>query len=250
MPGSKSYWSLSTRPLHVLAFLSPLILFYEFGTARFLTRAGVVETIGAQSMLYGFFAAFGAWSTFLPGVALAAVLLVWHLLIGDRWRLKLSVLGGMLVESAVLTLPLLVMGLFILGDRSARPAMGGAEVQVTQLQQLPIVAKLTLAIGAGIYEELLFRLILITALHFLLVDLFKLPDWSGSVVATVVSAVAFALYHHHTDPSGLVDRRLLLFYTAAGLYFGSLFLLRGFGVVVATHALYDVVALVLIRNTN
>lgn len=253
MPSSRSYWSLSTRPLHVLVFLLPLILLYEVGTVRYLTKAGMVETIGAQSILYGFFATFGSWSTYLPGLALAAVLLIWHFLVADKWKVSGSTLLGMLLESAVLTLPLLVMGLLILGDRTT-PAMGfqsptsGPEIAADQLKQLPIAAKLTLSVGAGIYEELLFRLIALTGLHFLLVDIFKMPHLSGSIVAAAVSAVAFAFYHHHTLPNGALDTPLLMFYSLAGAYFAAIFLVRGFGVVVATHALYDMVALIVLKS--
>jgi hypothetical protein len=45
---------------------------------------------------------------------------------------------------------------------------------------------------------------------------------------------------------GGIDWRLLAFYCAAGLYFATLFVTRGFGIVVAVHALYDIVVLVVV----
>jgi hypothetical protein len=42
----------------------------------------------------------------------------------------------------------------------------------------------------------------------------------------------------------------MLFLTAAGLYFGMLYILRGFGITVGTHALYDVLVLVMLPRSG
>lgn len=229
------------RPLHVLVFLSPLVAAYEVGSVRYLTRPGVIETIEARSIIGRFFDAFGASSFHLPGIAVVAVLLAWHLLIRDKWTVRPAVLVGMLLESAVWTLPLLVLSMII---ASGAPAMQEGAVPLAAHTR---EAKITLALGAGIYEELLFRLILITFLHFVLVDVAKVEHKGGCVVAVLVAAVAFAFYHNLAAPGnpGFANVRLLVFYTLAGAYFGAVFLLRGVGIVVGTHALYDVVVLLL-----
>jgi len=248
--GAMGYAKLSTRPLHVLAFLFPLICVYEIGSALYLADRGhgLIETIAAHKTLARFFEAFGSATWFLPGIALVVVLLTWHVLERDRWQIKPGVLLGMLVESFLWTLPLLVFGVLLKSGDAARPAMdvtGGAEAP---LAQLGWQAKITLSIGAGLYEELLFRLILIAAAHFVLVDLLRLRSVTGGVLAACISAAAFTLYHDISSPAGGVDAQLVVFYAAAGLYFASVFVLRGFGIVVATHAIYDVVVLVLVGN--
>ncbi|HYE62713.1 MAG TPA: CPBP family glutamic-type intramembrane protease [Phycisphaerales bacterium] len=228
-----TYAHLSTRPLHVLAFLAPLMVLYEVGSILYLSDSnqGVMETIAARRILGGFFELFGQASFHLPPIVLAVVLLVWHYLERDSWRLKPSVLLGMLLESCLWVLPIIVLGYF-LGSRT--PAAAAAFSDYTR------EARITLAIGAGLYEELLFRLILITALHLVLVDLMKLKSGTGFAFAAVASAVAFALYHDVARR----DTMKLLFLAGAGGFFAVLYILRGFGVVVATHALYDVVVLV------
>lgn len=238
--GGESYWELSKRPLHVLAFLLPLVLLYEVGSALYLSdpAKGVVETIVAHRLLYRLFESFGGAAFYLPGVALVVVLLVWHVLQRDRWRLRISVLIGMAAESAVLTMPLLVLG--ILTQRHAAMAAG------VQLAAMSTQAKVTLAVGAGLYEELLFRLVIITGLHLVLVDMARLKNAVGSIVAAVISAGAFAWYH---DVQGMpMGLPLATFYVLSGLYFALLFVTRGFGIVVAVHAVYDVVALTLMTG--
>ncbi len=238
------YARLSTRPLHVLVFLLPLIAVYEIGSALFLAdhRHGQVETIKAQKLLYDFMQAFGSASLYLPGIALIVVLLTWHILERDRWQIRPGVLVGMFAESFLWTLPLLVFGVMLQSGEGPRAAM--ADVAASPLTQLGWQAKITLSIGAGLYEELLFRLILIAAVHFVLVDLMKFRHVTGGIVAACVSAAAFAFYHDLSLPTGGIDTKLAVFCAVAGLYFATIFVLRGFGIVVAVHAIYDIFVLV------
>lgn len=244
--GADTYWLLSTRPLHVLVFLAPLVALYELGSVFFLAddKSGLSETIGARKILVDFFDAFGAATLYLPGVALVVVLMVWHLLERDRWAVRAGVLVGMAAESVLWTAPLLVLGLLLAQSGKAH----AAATSLDPLAALPWQGRLTLSIGAGLYEELLFRLILIALVHFVLVDLARLRNTVGGVVAVLVSAVAFALYHDVSAAGGGIDLKLAGFYAVAGLYFALLFVLRGFGIVVAVHALYDVVVLVVVGS--
>lgn len=232
------YALVSTRPLHILVFLVPLMIAYELGSILYLTQtARGADTIGARSILGSFFNAFGAASLHVPPIALAVVLLAWHILLHDPWRIRPKVLAGMSVEAALWAIPLLVLSLFV-----ARGTPGAALVGAP-LPRLSWQADLSIALGAGIYEELLFRLLLITAAHFILVDLIRFPDRTGFIIASLVSAVTFAFYHNVWASDGGLDGRKVLFFAIAGLYFAGLFITRGFGIVVATHALYDIVAL-------
>ncbi len=239
----ETYGWLSTRPLHVLVFLLPLLLLYEIGSILYLTdpTSHTVETIRAHRLLGGFFEAFGVGGFFLPGMLIIVVLVLWHVLERDRWKVRPSVLGMMLGESAVWTLPLLVLWQIV---ATAAPKAGLAGVEPTDLGALSTSARLTISIGAGLYEELLFRLAGIALVHAIASDIAKLKPSTSAVVSVVGTAVAFALYH--VTPGAGIDWVVLIFHFLAGLYLGGLYVWRGFGVVVATHALYDVVVLVLL----
>ncbi len=230
------YFSRSREPLHILVFLAPLIIAYEIGAALVL-RTGSGADIRAHGLLADFFNAFGVGGFYLPGIALVVVLLIWQVLTRKRWRINATTLAGMLLESAVWTVPLLVLAQLI---ATAAPAVALAESTRTTLEQLPLASRATIAIGAGLYEELLFRLVAIALVHFLLVDLLGLKARLADAVAVIVAALAFAAYHD--DPSNF------LFYAAAGLFFGGIFIARGLGIVVATHAIYDLVALLLLQG--
>jgi membrane protease YdiL (CAAX protease family) len=101
-------------------------------------------------------------------------------------------------------------------------------------------------IGAGIYEELVFRLIMIALLHLILVDVLALPEGIGQAGAIGVSSLAFALYHF---PSwGEIRVTLFLIYAFAGVYLAGIYLVRGIGIAAGAHAVYDIfVVMQLIR---
>lgn len=242
------------RPLHVLVFLLPLIVFYELGTRLFLTDSthGTVEAIVAHSLIVGFFQQFGAIGRHLPAVAIIAVLLVWHAIRRDRWRVQPPVLAAMAMESVVWSVPLLVI-LMLVQSLGAGPLARALELAATapelgrgageDLATRPWPVRLTISVGAGIYEEWLFRFVGMAALHFVLVDLIRLPEGPGRLLMVVLSALAFALYHDIT-PGDRVQLVRALVYFCAGVYFGLLYLWRGFGIVAAVHALYDVIVLI------
>ncbi len=253
-----SYWFLSSRPLHILVFLAPLVALYEVGSALYLSDVvkGTRQDIKAQRLLSDFFHAFGVAGLFLPGVALFTVLLVWHVLAGDRWRTRAYVLAGMLAESVAWTLPLLLLSALharasaaAVSSVAALSAQGGGGGE--SVFSLPWQARLTVSVGAGLYEEMLFRLVGTALLHLVLADLLKIKSSIASVLAVIGAALAFALYHDTSLPAAMgggTDWPKLIFLTTAGLYLGTLYILRGFGIVVGTHAVYDVLVLVLLQG--
>ncbi|MHC4993343.1 MAG: CPBP family glutamic-type intramembrane protease [Planctomycetota bacterium] len=235
-----AYWSASRRPLQMLLFLLPLIVAYEAGLAWVLRTDSGVVTNKAHESLLRFFEVMGvnaAGGLFLGGIVIIVVLLVWHLLNRDPWRLDWATAGFMAVESVLLTLPLLAVGLLV--QRGLPAAAAGA---TPDLAQLDLWSRMAISVGAGLYEELLFRMLLIAVVHTLLVDLFKLDDGIGTVAAIGVSAISFTVYHPLGGATGELSMSRLVFYLLAGIYFGVVYVLRGFGIVVAVHAFYDVLA--------
>ena len=103
----------------------------------------------------------------------------------------------------------------------------------------PAAEQVVTYVGAGIYEEVLFRLGLFSAACFLL-RMVAVPTLPAVLLAGVGAALTFAAAHH-VGPSGeeMVPARFL-FRTLAGLYFTALYVVRGFGVAVGAHAGYDV----------
>lgn len=236
----------------MLVFLTPLVVAYELGTIFFLTdsAAGVQRSVEAYKLFGQFFHLFGLAGVFLPGVAMAVVLIIWHLMVKDRWAVQWKTIGGMLLESMLWTLPLLVLaavtshtrGMFQPAASMSVDDAASALASSSGIQNLPLMARLTIAVGAGLYEEMLFRLVGLALLHFILVDLIGTSERLGMVIAVTLGALAFALYHRPVLPD---EWAKMLFFTLSGVFLGTVYMMRGFGIAVGTHALYDVLVLVI-----
>lgn len=237
-----AYWNVARRPLQILAFLLPLIVVYEFSLIMLLRSEHGVITNNAHISLLRFFEAFGVAPTsgfYLGGVAVVVVLLVWHVLNRDPWRIDYGALGLMALESLALTLPLLIIGQLIM--RLLAMNLGFAQADPSALGNLGVLSKIAISVGAGLYEELMFRMLLIALVHTLLVDIGKASHGLGAAIAVVVSAAAFTAYHPLATATGSMSAQKVAFFFVAGVYFGAVYVMRGFGIVVAVHALYDVI---------
>ena len=247
-PRRGSYWERSHRPLQALFFLAPLIVIYELGTYLFLhVPGGGVKDIVAHTLIQRFMEALGAAGFYLPGLAVVAVLLAWHILRRDETRFHPRLYVGMAIESIVLAVPLIMLGMVLFREAAAAQWMpgeglwflAGGDVDAGTWQQ-----KLTWSIGAGIYEELLFRVIVIALAHLLLRDVLALPERTSAIGAVAVSALTFSLYHY-ADVNFLnwtgYDWTRFVFYSLSGVYLAGIYVLRGFGIVAGTHAMFDVI---------
>lgn len=234
--GRLSYWATSQLPLHILIFLLPWIGLYEIGLVSVLTSDAGTTTNKAHASMLQLFEAFGIVQP--GGIAIIVVLLAWHFLKRDPWKIRPSVVGGMALESMILACPLLALGWVL----SSQVPAAGTPVDI---HTLGLWQQVMISIGAGLYEELVFRMLAIAVLHTLLVDLCRASHGLGVAISITVAAAAFTWYHPLANADGDLSIRKLLVYFAAGIYFGVLYVTRGFGIVVGAHALYDVVTVVL-----
>src|SRR5262249_28665695 len=102
-------------------------------------------------------------------------------------------------------------------------------------------------IGAGIYEETLFRLLLFSGLLWFL-KLSEFPWPVTGLVAILGSALLFAGAHHFGPSGEAYTSHVFVFRTLAGVYFTFLYLFRGLGIAVGAHTGYDVLVGVLVAN--
>jgi hypothetical protein len=163
------------------------------------------------------------------------------LIVRDRrgGRVSASTLAAMLGESLLLAL---VFGLVVgtataqlVGPLRALAAGGGLEGSV--------LSRLTLSLGAGLYEELLFRVVIVALLANGFRLLFGVSRLTAGVAATVIGALLFSAFHYIGPLGEPLRLESFVFRALAGLAFSGLYLARGFGITAWTHALYDVAVL-------
>jgi hypothetical protein len=185
-------------------------------------------------------------------VILLALQIVLWFTCRTSWKVNLKDLTPMAVECIVLAVPLIVFSL-LLNRPAAAPGQGGAvaNAALAAAGHNGFWGDIITALGAGIYEELIFRLILICFLMLLFQDIIGLTHTASMVIAVIVSAAFFSAYHHFDIRHGRIELIAafslppFLFRTIAGVYFAGLFAVRGFGITAGTHAFYDILAAVI-----
>jgi len=106
------------------------------------------------------------------------------------------------------------------------------------------VLQTILAIGAGVYEEILYRLLLLSVLYYILHKALKFKEWFSSLAAIVLGAAVFSAVHHIGPMSETFRGDTFLFRFVAGIILSTIFILRGLGIAVYTHAIYDVILVI------
>jgi len=102
-----------------------------------------------------------------------------------------------------------------------------------------LLFNLALSLGAGLYEELVFRVLLVGAMFVVFEQLIgkKMPAY---VLAALVGAALFSWVHHLGELGDPFTPKVFFYRFAFGLALQGLYYWRGFGVAAWTHALYDI----------
>lgn len=188
------YWERSKWPLQSLYFLLPMLVVYEVG-ASLLWQDN--RPLTANRMIWEVFESFGiAGGVHLPAVALVVVMLVSHIARKtDPWAPEPKLYVGMAFESLVFAAPLFVMMTVLFSRSSSMPAASGLGALLAPDQLGPWAqwrASVVVALGAGIYEEIIFRLVAIALIHMITKDLLALPEELCVGSAVVLSSLASA----------------------------------------------------------
>lgn len=102
-----------------------------------------------------------------------------------------------------------------------------------------LLSDIGLAIGAGLFEELVFRVILTSFLIWAFVKLLRNRKIS-IVLAILIASFLFSLSHYIGSAADQFTLYSFMFRFFAGLWFTSLYAVRGFAVVCMAHAFYDI----------
>jgi len=231
---SSNYWNQSRRPLASLFFVLPLLLCYEVGTL-WLGSAAVRN--GADIWLQEFLATAGINGFLLLPLLTVAILLAWHHTTRQPWRISANVIYTMAAESALLAVVLLAIAHVQTNVLSIAGIKTSCELAEDQLSQ-DVIGQMVRYFGAGVYEELLFRLILLP-LAIVLVGLAFASRKIKITAALVLTSLIFSAAHYVGAQGDAFEFSSFSFRFLAGGFFAILFICRGFGIAAGTHALYD-----------
>jgi len=226
--GRVSRYVRESRALSVsLVLVLPLLLAYEVGILLFKSP---VENL-AGLLVKQVISIFGDHSLLILTGLVAVVFVVALLAKQRRPERAFRLYGVMLLESVAWAA---LLGPVVVAVGSKVLCLGA----VAELQQ-PVL-RVILLMGAGAWEELVFRFGLLGGFLWLTTRLMKGNRTLLTVVGVVLSSLLFALFHHVGELGDPITADRILFRTLAGAALCVLYLLRGLGIGVYTHAFYNV----------
>jgi membrane protease YdiL (CAAX protease family) len=193
---------------------------------------------GADAWMRQFLDLMGFSQHLLLPLLTVCILLCWQYLTHEPWRFSPGVLSPMVAECLLLAI---VLQVFLIFQSTLMLAMENATGP-------GITAKMAGYLGAGIYEELLFRLILLSAIIWL-IRRWWTAQKPSLVLAVLVSSLIFAAAHYVGHSGDDFQWFSFLFRLMAGVFFSILFIYRGFGIAAGAHAAYDILAILFIRGS-
>ncbi len=230
-----SYWQATRSPLASLVVVLPVLACYEIG----VLLNGSTARSGVDSWIRIALERMGIHEFWLPPIVLLVGLLGWQAAGERSGRLRVRDALVMILECLALAIALVGLSRVV-------------DLGLTQLDhahiRLQVAAPATAAsnaaplylgyLGAGIYEEVVFRLLLIPLLLGAL-RVCLVPKVLAGALAISGSALLFAVAHHAGAPGEPFTWFAFTFRWFAGLYFAWIFVLRGFGIAVGVHVAYD-----------
>jgi membrane protease YdiL (CAAX protease family) len=225
---AERYWVESRRPLASLVFIAPLLILYETG----VLLLGVQN--GADAFMRRILDLMGFGQHFVLPVLTVCILLAWHYLSHQPWQLSGGIVSTMAVEC-------LILGICLRLILTLQDVMFHAFDDTVVLSIGETLKQSIGFLGAGIYEELLFRLILLSLATWALRHAGASPRM-GLILAVLLTSLLFAAAHHVGPNGEPLDASRFLFRTLAGGFFSILFIYRGFGIAAGSHAAYDILA--------
>lgn len=229
---------MSRAHRYSILFALPLLLGYEF-LAAVLARPGKPELRnGADAILRAAFTAVAGRRgsiVFIAVIVIVGMALVVRDLRKTKDRLRPAIFAGMLGESVVLA------GVFgiVVGVTTAKLLGSLHSLSLGPIDQTSWATRLMLSLGAGLYEELFFRVLLVTGIAAGARIILGLGPRASGLIAAVSGAVIFSAFHYIGPYGDRLELQSFVFRALSGLAFSGLYLLRGFGITAWTHALYD-----------
>jgi hypothetical protein len=239
-----SYWRAARAARYSLSFAFPLLILYELLASSLSQGEVAAVRNGADVLLKSLFLTLGgrdgltAFGALVIGGGAGLIVqdlrrsggleprfFVWMATESVGYALMFGLVAGTLTG-------LLLPGIALFD--------GVRTLMISSLSEQGLLPQLMISLGAGIYEELVFRVILVSGLVLLGRKVFGWSPTGTGFFSVILGALIFSAFHYMGPYGDPLELGSFSFRTIAGLLFSGLYLLRGFGITAWTHALYDV----------
>ena len=229
-----SYFLQTRSSFYSFLFTIPLFFIYEVGIL-FLSKDDIlVVRNGADFLMRSILESFGIFGLYgLGAIFLIGFIITYIYFFNDKSNksIRADYLFIMIFESVCWALVL-----YFLLSKFMLVLMNPIGKTITQ--------QVTLAVGAGIYEEFLFRVMLISGLTGIIGFVFLWSEKVRKAAALIIAAGIFSAFHFMGDYGDFFSMELFLLRFFAGIVLGILYIARGFGITAYAHSIYDLIVLI------
>jgi len=229
-----SYFLQTRSSFYSFLFTIPLFFIYEVGIL-FLSKDDIlVVRNGADFLMRSILESFGIFGLYgLGAIFLIGFIITYIYFFNDNSNksIRADYLFIMIFESVCWALIL-----YFLLSKFMLALMNPIGKTIAQ--------QVTLAVGAGIYEEFLFRVMLISGLTGIIGFVFLWSEKTRKAAALIIAAGIFSAFHFMGDYGDYFSMELFLLRFFAGIVLGILYISRGFGITAYAHSIYDLIVLI------
>lgn len=227
----KSYFCCSKSLANSFLFILPLLVLYDVGIA--LQGSCIKNT--ADVIMKTPLTLFGKNGSLIFNSLVVAFLLISVFYIEKEYRLSSLIFIYMFTESVIYALFMgYVVGFVVY--KCLFPHILASPFSMN------IWMGIILSVGAGVYEEIVFRFLLITSLYFLLATFLKVNKPVSATISIITSSLLFSAMHYVGTLSDNFTYTNFTFRFLSGIVLSTIFMFRGLGIAVYTHAIYDVLS--------
>ena len=228
----QTYFSASQNLLYSLVLIFPMLFLYELLGFINNFEGNYQIRNGADALIRELFSIFGPNSHLFYGFTLFLIFFsvsYRHRQVLMMREINIRFLVLMVIESFFWCTGLLI----------------AMKVSNTLFLASPIRADILeqfyLSIGAGIWEELIFRFGLISVFVYFINSVFRYGKAFSLLLSLFLSGAIFSLFHYIGTYGDIFTWKIFILRTIAGIFLGVVFLFRGLGISVYTHIFYDMV---------
>ncbi len=231
----KTYLAESRDLFGSLVMVVPLFVLYQLGV---LVTGGIRNGVDFVTDVM-WLASGNSLSTYLLiNLGILVVFGIGLFVLREKGTFKPKIWPWVVAESTVYALLLGSAVVFLMSS------LGLDALLSTGPKDYGFFTSIVLSLGAGLYEETVFRLILMGGMFWAGVKAMKLPTWVSAVGAVVLSSLIFSGIHYVGSLGDAFTLGSFVFRFFAGVLLAVIFYLRGFAVAVYTHAIYDIIVMV------
>ena len=231
VPAPPNFASIAHKPINQLVVILPLLVIFHVGS-YLAGRSNLLMPVYIQNALEWV----GLNIPFFTAGVILIVLVCQQLMHHESWKINGWSVLRIYLESILWVLPLVALAWLTTNT------MPASILPPQESPAMDIIRKIMGAIGAGVYEEFVFRLVLLQGLLLLFIDILKSDKFATTIISIFVVSVVFTACHFtmgELTSLTTLNWSRVIFLLLAGCMWGVLAVWKGYAYAACSHVWWD-----------